>query len=108
MEKLDNYKSEVTNPLRNSKKQSNANAIYNLLSENLEAIAVNEEQLTEKLFYLVEIKVLQNNPRNGLNSFYIINNESESSELFLIQTFSDALIIKDFSNTKLNDNDKFL
>ena len=38
--------------------------------------------------------------------FYIINNESESSELPLIQIFLDTPIIKDFSKTKLSDNDK--
>ena len=38
--------------------------------------------------------------------FYIINNESESSELPLIQKFPDTPIIKDFSKTKLSDNDK--
>ena len=39
-----------------------------------------------------------------MNSFYITNIESESSESPLIQTFPDTL--KDFSKTKLNDNDK--
>ena len=41
-----------------------------------------------------------------MNSFYILNNESESSESPLIQTFLDTPKIKDFSKTKLNDNDK--
>ena len=40
-----------------------------------------------------------------MNSFYTINNESESSESFLMQTFPNTPIIKDFSNTKLNNND---
>ena len=64
-----------------------------------------KNQLTERLNSLVEIKVLQNKPQNGLNSFYIINNKSESSESPLIQTFPDTPIIKDFSNAELNDND---
>ena len=71
--------------------------IFNLL-EKLEAIAItNKEQLTERLNYLVEIKVLQNKPWNGANSFYIINNESEMAESPLIQTFPDMPKIKDFS-----------
>ena len=41
-----------------------------------------------------------------MNSFYIINNETESSESPLIQTFPDTPKIKDFSITKLNDNDR--
>ena len=49
---------------------------------------------------------MQNNPRNGANSFHIFNNESGSPESPLIQTFPNTRIIKDFSNRKLNDNDK--
>ena len=105
MKELDSYISEAINQLRSSKKQPNENAIFNLLLEKLELKTTNKEQLTERLNYLVEIKVLQNKPRNAVNSFYIINNESESSELPLIQTFPDTLKIKDFSETKLNDND---
>ena len=72
----------------------------------MKEIDINKEQLTERLNYLVEIKILQNKPRNGVNSFNIINNESESSVSPFIEAFPDWLIIKDFSNTKLNDNDK--
>ena len=64
-------------------------------------------QLTERLINLVEIKVLQNKPQNCVNFFHIINNESESSEFSLIQTFPDTSIITHFSNTKLNAKDKF-
>ena len=41
-----------------------------------------------------------------MNSFYIINNESECSESPLIETFMDTPKIKYFSKTKLSDNDK--
>ena len=71
--------------------------------EKLEALAINKEQITERLNYLFEIKILQNKPWNVVISFYIINNESKSPELPLIQTFPNTPIIKDFSNTKLND-----
>ena len=105
MRELDSYIFEAINQLRSSKKQPNENTIFNLLLEKLEAIAINKEQFTERLDYLVEIKVLLNKPRNGVNSFYVINNESESSESPFIQTFPDKPKIKDFSKTKLNDND---
>ena len=59
MKKLYSYISEALNQLRSSnKKQPNENVIFNLLLEKLEVIAINKEQLTERLNYLVEIKVL--------------------------------------------------
>ena len=66
MKELDSYIIEAINQLRNSKKQPNENTIFNLLLEKLEAITINKERLTERLIYLVEIKVLQNKPRNGV------------------------------------------
>ena len=80
MVELNNYISEAINQLRSSRKQPSENAIYNLLSDKLEEIAISKEQLTESLNYLAEINVLQNKPRNDVNSFYIINNASESTE----------------------------
>ena len=62
MKELDSYISEAINQLRSSKKQPNKNAIFNLLLEKLELKTTNKEQLTERLNYLVEIKVLQNKP----------------------------------------------
>ena len=106
MKELDSYISEAINQLMRCKKQPNENAIFSLLLEKLEAIAINKEQSTERLNYLLEIKFLQNKPRNDVNSFYIINNESECSESPLIETFMDTPKIKYFSKTKLSDNDK--
>ena len=106
MKELDSYISEEINQLMRCKKQPNENAIFSLLLEKLEAIAINKEQSTERLNYLLEIKFLQNKPRNDVNSFYIINNESECSESPLIETFMDTPKIKYFSKTKLSDNDK--
>ena len=80
MVELNSYISEAINQLRSSRKQPSENAIYNLLSDKLEEIAISKEQLTESLNYLAEINVLQNKPRNDVNSFYIINNASESIE----------------------------
>ena len=104
-EELDSYISEAINQLRSSKKQPNENVIFNLLSGKLKAIAINKEQLNEILNYLVAVNVLQSKPRNGLNSFYIINNQSESSKPSLTRSFPETPIIRDFSNAKLNDND---
>ena len=106
MKELDSYIFEGIIQLRSNKQEPNQNTIFNLLLEKLEAIAINKAQLTERLSDLVEIKVLQSKPRNGANSFYIINNESENSESPFIQTFPDTPKIKDFSKTKLNDNGK--
>ena len=50
MKELDSYVSEAI--------YQNDNAIFNLLLEKLKAVAVNKEQLTERLNYLVEIKFL--------------------------------------------------
>ena len=104
MKELDSYIFEAINQLRSSKKQPNENTIFNLVLEKLETIAINK--LWNININLVEIKVLQNKPRNSVNSFYITNIESASSESPLIQTFPDTPKIKDFSKTKLNDNDK--
>ena len=49
---------------------------------------------------------MKNKPQNGVNSFYIINNESVSFALPLIPIFPDTPKIKGFPKTKLNDNDK--
>ena len=106
IKELDSYIIEAINQLRSSKKQPNENTIFNLLLEKLKAIAINKEQLTERSNYIVEIKVVQNKPGNGVNSLYITNNEKESSESPLIQTFPDTSKIKDFSKIKLSDNDK--
>ena len=106
MKELDSYITEAINQLRSSKKQPNENTIFNLLLEKLEAIAINKKRLTEILNYLVEIKVVLNKPRNGVNSFYMTNDESESSESPLIQTCPHTPKIKDFSKIKFNDNDK--
>ena len=49
MKELDSYISEAINQLRSSAKQPNDIAIFNLLLEKLGAIAVNKEQLIERL-----------------------------------------------------------
>ena len=92
MKESDSSVSAPENQLWSSKKQSYKNVIFNLLSEKLEAIVINKEQLTKRLNYVVEIKIQQNKPRNGANSFQ--------------KTFPDSPIIENFSKTKLNDNDK--
>ena len=58
MKELDIYMSEAINQLRSSKNQNDDNAIHNLLSEKLKAIAINRDPLIERLNNLLEIKVL--------------------------------------------------
>ena len=58
MKELDCYMSEAINQLRSSKNQNDENAIHNLLSEKLKAIAINKDPLIERLNNLFEIKVL--------------------------------------------------
>ena len=59
MKELNSYISEVINQLSSNKKQPNEDAIFNLLLEKLEAIAINNEQLTEWLNYLVKSSTKQ-------------------------------------------------
>ena len=73
MEESNSYISEATQQVKSSKKQPNENAVYNLLLKKLELIDINKEQLTERLNYLAEIKLLQNKQRNGVNSFNVIS-----------------------------------
>ena len=49
IKELDSYISETINQLRSSAKQPNDIAIFNLLLEKLGAIAINKEQLIERL-----------------------------------------------------------
>ena len=58
MKELDSYMSEAINQLRSCKNQNDENAIHNLLSEKLKAIAINKDPLIERLRNLFEIKVL--------------------------------------------------
>ena len=73
MEESNSYISEATQQVKSSKKQPNENAVYNILLKKLELIDINKEQLTERLNYLAEVKLLQNKQRNGVNSFNVIS-----------------------------------
>ena len=70
MEESDSYISEAINQLRSSKKQNDENAIHNLLSQELKAIAINKEQLIKRSNNLFEIKVWQNKQQNSVNSYH--------------------------------------
>ena len=67
---------------------------YTTLSVKLETIAISKEQLIKKINYLLEINILQIKQWNDVNSFYIISNESESSESPLIQTSEGCKVNK--------------
>ena len=80
MEKLDNHIFEAITQLRSNKKQPNEIAIMTHLSEELEELNIDKKQLTERLKWLVEYKRLENKPRNGVNSYYNISNDSHFTE----------------------------
>ena len=80
MEKLDNHIFEAITQLRSNKKEPNESAIMTHLSEELEELNIDKKQLTERLKWLVEYKRLENKPRNGVNSYYNISNDSHCTE----------------------------
>ena len=59
--------------------------------------------MIERLNYLVEIDIFQDNQENGVNSLYTISKGSSSSESSFISTFLGTPTIEDFFNIKLND-----
>ena len=56
MKKLDSHIFDVLTQLRSSEKQPNESSIMNILSEKLEELNIDKEQLTERLKRLVEYK----------------------------------------------------
>ena len=80
MEKLDNHIFEAITPLRSDKKQPNESATMTHLSEKLEELNIDKKQLTERLKWLVEYKRLENKPRNRVNSYYDISDDSQCTK----------------------------
>ena len=80
MEKLDNHIFEAITQLRSNKKQPNESAIMTHLSEELEELNIDKKRLEERLKWLVEYKRLENKPRNGVNSYYNISDDSQCTE----------------------------
>ena len=56
MKKLDSHIFDALTQLRSSEKQPNESRIMNILSEKLEELNIDKEQLTERLKLLVEYK----------------------------------------------------
>ena len=56
MKKLDSHIFDALTQLRSSEKQPNESSIMNILSEKLEELNIDKEQLTERLKLLVEYK----------------------------------------------------
>ena len=81
MEKLHNHIFDAITQERSNKKQLNESTIMNLLSEKLEELNTDKKQLTERLKQLAKYKKVENKPRNGVNSNYNINNDSQRTEL---------------------------
>ena len=80
MEKLDNHIFEAITQLRSNKKQPNESAIMTHLSEELEELNIDKKWLTERLKWLVEYIKLENKPRNRVNSYYNISDDSQCTE----------------------------
>ena len=80
MEKLGSHIFEAITQLRSNKKQPNESTIMTQLSEELEELNIDKKRLTERLKWLVEYKRLENKPRNGVNSYYNISDDSQCTE----------------------------
>ena len=80
MEKLDNHILEAIAQLRSNKKQPNESTIMTHLLEELEGLNIDKKRLTERLKWLVEYERLENKPRNGVNSYYNISDDSQRTE----------------------------
>ena len=80
MEKLDSHFFEAVTRLRSNKKQPNDSTVVTHLSQKLEELNIDKKRLTERLKWLVEYKKLENKPRNGVNSYYNISDDSQRAE----------------------------
>ena len=76
MEKLDSHFFEAITQLRSNKKQPNESTIMTHLSEELEELNIDKKRLSERLKWLVACQRLENKPRNGVNSYYNISDDS--------------------------------
>ena len=101
MDKLDSHTFDAITRLRNNKKQLNESTIMTLLSGKLEELSIDKNRLTERLKQLVEYKKLQNKPRNGVNSYYNINNNSQGTEPPLAPNSLDTPTLDKCSNKEL-------
>ena len=73
-------KKEKEKRKKNNKKQPNESAIMPHLSEELEEVNIDKKRLTERLKWFVKYKRPENKPRNGVNSYYNISNDSQRTE----------------------------
>ena len=80
MEKLDSHFFEAITQLRSNKKQPNESTIMTHLSEELEELNIDKKRLSERLKWLVACKRLENKPRNRVNSYYNISDDSQRTE----------------------------
>ena len=101
MEKLHNHIFDAITQERSNKKQLNESTIMNLLSEKLEELNTDKKQLIERLKQLAEYKKVENKPRNGVNSNYNINNDSQRTELPLAPNSLDTSTLDKCRNKEL-------
>ena len=101
MEKLDNHIFEAITQLRSNKKESNESAIMTHLSEELEELNIDKKRLTERLKWLVQYKRFENKPRNGVNSYYSMSDDSQCTEPPLAPKSLDKPTLDKCPNKKL-------
>ena len=77
IEQLDNLIYDAISTLRSNKKEPNENAMYSLISSNLNSLS--KEKLEKRLNYLVNGEKFKNKPQNGKKSYYI---ETKRANLF--------------------------
>ena len=100
MEKLDNHIFEAVTQLRSNRKQPNESAMTHL-SEELEELNIYKKRLTERLKWLVEYKIMENKPRNGVNSYYNISYDSQCTEPPLVPKSLDKSTLDKCPNKEL-------
>ena len=66
--------------MRSDKKRPNESTIMTHLPQELEELNIDKKRLTERLKWLLEYKRLENKPRNGVNSYYTISDDSQRTE----------------------------
>ena len=108
MEKLDSHIFDAI--LRIKKKRPNESTRMNHLSEELEELNNDKKQLIERLKWLVKYKKLKNKPRNGINLYYNISNDSQRREVPLAPNSLDTPTLDKCSNkesevTIMNDTE---
>ena len=87
--------------MRSNKKQPNESRIITHLSEELEELNIDKKRLTERLKWLVKYKKLENKPRNRVNSYNNISDDSQRTEPPLASNSLDTPTLDKCPNKEL-------